>query len=438
MKKIIHFALMMAIAVSCNNKFTSEEIALISEGEGTMRVLKSNDEADAAVLRHEAAEVSGRMMASAEYDKLCHRMLLTVQAPENDGVGIAAPQVGVSRRVVAVQRFDKEGEPFEVYANPEIVRYGAETEPGGEGCLSVDGLRGTVERSQEIDLRYLAADGSEVVETVKGFTAVIFQHEIDHLDGILYTDRASSYGNEYLETRIVDNGARLTWIQDNAAPRLMQPGLFAGADKALLEGLGLQDGVPASVSVFLLEKDGLRILFDAGNGTPDSRMPEAFKTLGIGYEDIDYVYITHLHGDHIGGMFVGEAAAFPQAQVYMSQAEHDGWVNMEGRNAQTLRLLSAYDGRVNLFAPGTILPGDVETMDAKGHTPGHTVYGTGNYLIVGDLMHGIALQIPNPDICASFDSDKENAIASRKSILRYATDNGLAICGMHFPPPGFL
>ncbi len=437
MKRIVYLALMMAAAVSCNN-FSAEEIALISEGEGTMRVLKSNDAADASVLRLEAEEVSGKMMASAEYEKLCSRMLLTVQAPENDGVGIAAPQVGVSRRVVAVQRFDKEGEPFEVYANPEIVRYGAAVEPGAEGCLSVDGLRGTVSRSQEIDVRYVAADGSDVTETVKGFTAVIFQHEIDHLDGILYTDKASSYGNDYLQTRIVDNGARLTWIQDNAAPRLMQTGIFAGADKAMVESLGLQDGVPASVSVFLLEKDGLRILFDAGNGTPDSRMPEAFKTLGIGYEDIDYVYITHLHGDHIGGMFKGDAAAFPEAQVYMAQAEHDGWVNMEGRNAQTLKLLAAYDGRVNLFVPGTILPGEVETIDAKGHTPGHTVYGTGNYLILGDLMHGIALQIPNPDVCASFDSDMEASIASRKTILRYAADNGLNICGMHFPPPGFL
>ncbi len=182
---------MVAAVVSCGSGgegFTKDELALIN-GDGVMRVLKSNVPADSAVLRLVARPVTDEMMAAEELGQLCVRMLLTVQAPENDGVGIAAPQVGISRRLVAVQRFDKAGEPFEFYVNPEIVRYGDETAPGGEGCLSVPDMRGTVVRAQEIDVRYRTASGTDTLETVRGFTAVIFQHEIDHLDGILYTDK---------------------------------------------------------------------------------------------------------------------------------------------------------------------------------------------------------------------------------------------------------
>ncbi len=186
------FVFAVMITAGCSDRrFTSEEKALINEGgQSVMRVMKSDAPSDTAVLRAVSKPLTDRMIESEEYDLLCRRMLMTVMAPENDGVGIAAPQVGISRRLVAVQRFDREGEPFEFYTNPEIVRYGDQTASGGEGCLSVPDVRGTVERAQEIDVRYLTASGTDTLETVCGFTAVIFQHEIDHLDGILYTDRA--------------------------------------------------------------------------------------------------------------------------------------------------------------------------------------------------------------------------------------------------------
>ncbi len=202
---------LIAAAVGCamgEDGFTEEEMRLIVgeagdvAGNGAvatdsmlfgvemMRVLRSDVEEDLAVLRMEAEEVSDGMMKTEEFELLCRRMLATVNDPENTGVGIAAPQVGISRRIVAVQRFDREGEPFEFYVNPEIVRYGGEAAPGWEGCLSVPDRRGVVERSQEIELRYRTACGRDTLETVRGFTAVIFQHEIDHLEGILYVDRA--------------------------------------------------------------------------------------------------------------------------------------------------------------------------------------------------------------------------------------------------------
>ena len=71
------------------------------------------------------------------------------------------------------------------------------------------------------------------------------------------------------------------------------------------------------------------------------------------------------------------------------------------------------------------------------HSPGHTVYQAGKLLVIADLIHGAALQLEHPEICASYDMDKDAAVKSRKHFLRYAKENGLTMAGMHLPPPGF-
>lgn len=154
-----------------------------------MRLCRIGDRADSLFLRRKAAPLGAEELRSEYFRLLKQGMLLTVRDPADEGVGIAASQVGVSRRLIAVQRFDKPGEPFEFYLNPEIVESSAETAPGREGCLSIPGLAGRVVRAQRIVLRYRDERFAEKTETIDGFTAVIFQHETDHLDGILYTDR---------------------------------------------------------------------------------------------------------------------------------------------------------------------------------------------------------------------------------------------------------
>ncbi|MBQ9529504.1 MAG: peptide deformylase, partial [Bacteroidales bacterium] len=142
------------------------------------------------VLRAECRDFSARELADPLYAELSSKLIATVTSPEQDGVGIAGPQVGLSRNVIAVQRFDKEGEPFEVYPNIRITAFRGEMEPGPEGCLSVPGRRGKVLRWRDIDISYTSPEtGQEVSERIEGFTAVIFQHETDHLQGILYTDK---------------------------------------------------------------------------------------------------------------------------------------------------------------------------------------------------------------------------------------------------------
>ena len=158
-----------------------------------MRVLTVDNPEDSLFLRRPCEEIAPAALGSQTLKKLGDKMLATVTSPEQDGVGIAGPQVGISRRIVAVQRFDKQGEPFEVYPNIRIIARNGETVPGPEGCLSVPGRRGEVPRYQQITISYsLPPSGKlpvrDTTENISGFTAVIFQHECDHLDGVLYTD----------------------------------------------------------------------------------------------------------------------------------------------------------------------------------------------------------------------------------------------------------
>ena len=191
----------LASCFSCQRQtekgFNDSELNIINGSDSIMRVLTIEDESDLAILRNSSTDLSLAALQSDEYDKLAELMVATVTHPSQDGVGIAAPQVGINRRIVAVQRFDKEGEPFEVYPNIRIVWASDSVALGPEGCLSVPDRRGEVKRSQEIIIEYAdmkAASSAKntipmVRDTVSGFSAVIFQHEIDHLEGILYIDR---------------------------------------------------------------------------------------------------------------------------------------------------------------------------------------------------------------------------------------------------------
>lgn len=115
--------------------------------------------------------------------------------PAAQGVAVAAPQVGVMRRLIVIRTpegYDEDGDPEITYrlANPEIVRtHGEQT--GIEGCLSIPGWIGEVTRAERITVKALDMDNRPVRIKAAGHLAVIFQHEIDHLDGILFTDRVT-------------------------------------------------------------------------------------------------------------------------------------------------------------------------------------------------------------------------------------------------------
>ncbi len=143
------------------------------------------------VLRRKARKVT---VFDADLQKLIEDMVETMRkAP---GVGLAAPQVGISERLIVVEYAENdedEDAPKKLFvvANPEIVKVSTETEMGIEGCLSIPGLVGEVERYSQIVIRGQNRRGQPVRIKAKGWLARIFQHEIDHLEGILFTDRAT-------------------------------------------------------------------------------------------------------------------------------------------------------------------------------------------------------------------------------------------------------
>jgi|UniRef100_A0A7C4L1E5 peptide deformylase len=143
------------------------------------------------VLRRKARKVT---VFDANLQKLIDDMVETMR--EAPGVGLAAPQVGISERLIVVEYAEddeEENAPKKLFvvANPEIVKASPETEKGIEGCLSIPGLVGEVERPLQVVIRGQNRRGQPVRIKAKGWLARIFQHEIDHLEGILFTDRAT-------------------------------------------------------------------------------------------------------------------------------------------------------------------------------------------------------------------------------------------------------
>lgn len=189
MKKLVLTSLTLVLFVTAQGqKFTDAERNLVNSGSkgNLMRVLQVTDPADSKVLKASSTDVN---LKDESLPLLIDRMLTTVNDPASPGVGIAAPQVGINRNVIWVQRFDKAGEPFEVYLNLKITWRSSLLRKGEEGCLSIADQRGDVLRNYTIRITYYDRNGKFYDEMVEGFTAVIFQHEIDHLMGILFTDR---------------------------------------------------------------------------------------------------------------------------------------------------------------------------------------------------------------------------------------------------------
>lgn len=157
------------------------------------------------VLRRKARPVE---RFDPDLQTLIEDMIETMRAAP--GVGLAAPQVGVSERVIVVE-YPEDDEDEEapkklfVVVNPEIKQASAETEVGAEGCLSVIGLQGEVERHLAVTVKGLNRHGQPLKVKARGWLARIFQHEVDHLDGVLYTDRALRVWKPAPEEPLIDN-----------------------------------------------------------------------------------------------------------------------------------------------------------------------------------------------------------------------------------------
>ena len=205
---------------------------------------------------------------------------------------------------------------------------------------------------------------------------------------------------------------------------------------------------PNAMNAFLVKTPDMNVLVDAGLGI---KLFANLESSGVKADQIDVVLITHMHGDHIGGMLKDGEVMFPNAKVYIGKAEHDYWMNAEGNRSQQAKdVIAAYKDKLVLFQPGEIgskakdvIPG-FTPFAAFGHTPGHTIFqveSDGEKLLIwADLTHAMALQMPYPQVAVTYDTDPAMAIASRIQTLEYVAKNNIPIAGMHiaFPAMGMI
>lgn len=175
-------------SISSSFNAAQTELILSADSLTPMRVFKINNRNDSLLLRKQSLDVKPDPNDPV-LQNFIGRLYSTVRDSISLGVGIAAPQVGILRNIIWVQRFDKPDFPFEVYLNPKILQYTEKKQDCPEGCLSIPNRKEvTKTRAYAILIEYDRPDGSHHIEMVEDFTAVIFQHEIDHLNGILFLD----------------------------------------------------------------------------------------------------------------------------------------------------------------------------------------------------------------------------------------------------------
>ena len=214
---------------------------------------------------------------------------------------------------------------------------------------------------------------------------------------------------------------------------------------------------PMAANAFMIRTSDKVFLVDTGYGR---KLFDSLKSLGISPEQVDGVLLTHMHGDHIGGLLRDGKPSFPKAQLYIAQKEHDYWTSDAAMNAApenkraafegARKAAAAYEGRRHLFEPvepgaagSSAIPG-VQPLAAYGHTPGHTMFlieSKGEKLLLwGDLTHAMAIQMPIPSVAVTYDIDPKQAVASRAKVLKFVTEHNIPVAGAHvaFPAMGRL
>ncbi|MEO8154778.1 MAG: MBL fold metallo-hydrolase [Rhizobacter sp.] len=216
------------------------------------------------------------------------------------------------------------------------------------------------------------------------------------------------------------------------------------------------DAVPTSVNAYLINTGTQLVLVDTGAaalfGPGLNQLHGNLKAAGYQPEQVDAVVITHMHGDHVGGLIQDGKIAFPNATVYAGQEDADFWLSAENlekapkemkgffQGAQTSLNPYVSAGKFKGFKGDTeIVPG-IKAVAAHGHTPGHAIYvveSQGQKLVLwGDLMHVAAVQFPEPTVTIAFDTDSKSAYAQRKKVFADAAKGGYWIGGAHLPFPG--
>jgi len=224
----------------------------------------------------------------------------------------------------------------------------------------------------------------------------------------------------------------------------------------LLSREDLADPVETSINAFLINTGAKLVLIDTGAGNlmgPGlGALLDNLRASGYQPAQVDEIYLTHMHPDHIGGLVVHGRRAFANAVLYTARPEAEYWLdpkNMEGKPEEvkqrfrdaTLRV-EPYRaaGKFVEFDAGVALASGIRALATPGHTPGHTSYvveSRGEKLVIlGDLVHVAAVQFPLTGIALKFDDDPRAAVAQRESAFAAAARDGYWVAGAHLSFPG--
>jgi glyoxylase-like metal-dependent hydrolase (beta-lactamase superfamily II) len=220
----------------------------------------------------------------------------------------------------------------------------------------------------------------------------------------------------------------------------------------VLTAAGLpSDKLSLTISPLLVKAGDRTLLFDTGAGTnfgPSAGgLAESIAAAGVQAESITDVFISHAHGDHIGGVINAQGAlAYPNATIHLSTAEWAFLKDMSAEmaantgNPRHVQMVAAITPKVSAFEPGAeLIPGVVKAVPITGHTPGHSGYligsGESSLLYVGDAMHHHVVSVQRPEWTIEFDGDATTAQKSRSELIAQSAANKQRIYAVHFPYP---
>ncbi len=225
--------------------------------------------------------------------------------------------------------------------------------------------------------------------------------------------------------------------------------------KRAMEAGGLAAApIRTAVNCFLVNTGAKLVMIDCGGakmlGPTAGRMPQALAQLGISPDQVDEVYVTHMHGDHLHGAVTPEGGkVFPNAVVRIAKEDVAYWgspaveaaapENQKGRFIAAKRAMAAYGDRLQTFELGSELTPGIRSVPAVGHTPGHSCYlvtsGTAKLLLLGDTMHVGPVQFARPEITVMFDFRQDDARKRRQELFEMAVNEDMLIGAVHLPFP---